>query len=106
MGGVRAYAHEAAEETLMARCLLEHAGRKIQGDHERAAMAAFELGGGAAGTGAQIEDELVPHAGLQHGGSLVGCARAIEGGAHAPLVKLKQIGPAAACRAEARGWAA
>ncbi len=31
--GIAAYTLEAAEETLMAGCLAQHAGREIEGDH-------------------------------------------------------------------------
>src|SRR6185437_8142864 len=107
-GGVGADALEAAEESLMARGFVQHAGREVEGDHQRPAVAPLELRGGAAGAGAKVEDdlrseverlesaeEIVGYVGLEDGGGFVRCARAIEGRAHAGLVESKRIGGAA-----------
>ena len=103
--GIAANTLEAAEKALVASGLAQHAGREIEGDHHGAAVAALELRGDAAGAGSEVEndlgtevegleatEQLIGHPRLQYGRGLVARARTIEGGAHAGLVELKEIG--------------
>src|SRR5581483_2807529 len=96
---------EAAEETPVAKSCPQHAGREIEGDHTRPAVAAFELGRHPAGAGTEVQDdlgmeiegreaanELFGHPQLQHGRGYVGDARTIESRAHARFLELEGVG--------------